>query len=167
MSPELEEKLRYYSWTPGRRVDDSQLHQWLKAAVQTYGCHVFPEAVRILREFGGLDFIPIRIEPINPHNLFDDPKLWLTLEWKFNKVLFPVAFYWGYYEILMVSTEGMIYSDGMVSGPYDCGRSFEEALENILFRRKAIELIDIIENRTTGEVFDEAEAIYKAIKSPS
>ena len=63
MTPEVEERLRGAGWFPGRRVDDSQIAKWLKIGVRDFGCHVFPEAVKLLREYGGLTLSDIHFSP--------------------------------------------------------------------------------------------------------
>lgn len=168
MSPELQEQLRRFGWTPGRRLDDAQLHAWLRTAVQTYECHVFPEAVRIIREFGGLVLWGINIDPLSVHAMYDERGSWWHWEWEIGKVLFPIGFDF-YLTAIAVDPDGKIYSEG-IAGPHFQANTFEQLLENLAQRpdfKWKVEMLEVYEKRKSGksdEIYEEVDKIYKAIK---
>lgn len=165
----MEEQLKICRWTPGRRVDDLQLDSWIREAVSTYDCHVFPEAVRILREFGGLNLVlggrsPLFIYPIFENYQMDEPGDWLSWEWRIGQVLFPIA-YDSYMTAFAVAPDGTIYSEG-ISGPFCEGDSFEEMLDNYHTNKNAIQMVEKIGSHMQ-EVEEEARRIYRAINRES
>ena len=167
MSPALEAQLKICQWTPGRRVNEAQVNIWIREAIRTYGCHVFPEAVRILREFGGLNLVlpghsPLFVNSVFENSQLDEPGDWLLWEWTINKVLFPIA-YDSYLTVFAVATDGAIFSNG-INGPFREGDSFEQMLDNYFTNKKAVEMVEVY-----GDHMKQAEAeamqIYKAINS--
>lgn len=164
MSPGLEVKLRRNGWFPGRRIDDALLNRWLRAAVEERGCRLFPEAVRILREFGDLSFDDIYFgvddSPSNDISLslqqvHEDHQIWLSIEWELNEVLFPIAYELGQGFTFAVSSTGKFFHLG-ISTVY-CGDSIEAFLGG---QRQEVSIEPTLQREA---VWSEVEQLYKAI----
>lgn len=119
-------------------MDDAQLLSWLRIAVKEYRCHVFPEAVRILRNYGGLTLGQTHIWPIGEA----DADSWFISEWMLNEVRFPIGWDEDRHFYYAVSSTGKVYAEGVAD--YYCGDSFEVFLEGLFaFKHDWAELAEI------------------------
>lgn len=157
MTPELEAKLRQSGWFPGRHVDDDLIYAWLRIGIREFGCHIFPEAVRVLREYGGLTWGNIHFSP-EGCGMRGDREIWLWWEWEVEEVLFPIAYEIGQMATFALSSTGKVYYTGIVR--HYCGANIEEFLENELRGRKSVDLTHL---HMTDERYEEVERIYNAI----
>jgi len=141
MDSEVEVELRQAGWFPNRRVSDEQVNEWLRMGVRNLGCRIFPEAVRVLREYGGLTFGDLHFTPAESEERGDHFQ-WLYWEWRTKEVLFPIGYELGGVFTFALSTSGKIYGSG--TAEIFCGDSFEEFLANLVAHRKG--RINWIEN---------------------
>jgi hypothetical protein len=142
----VEQVLREAGWYPGRTVDEQRLEQWYVINM-TYGpghLRIFPQALRILREFGDLVVKQemtgvtcvrqaFRLDPLElPGNLEDQ---WIIYEWLLEETLFPLGRLGPSDEAaLAVATSGRIFDLNMCgSGIYFLGDNIEQALETLIF----------------------------------
>lgn len=140
--PEVEEALRRAGWYPGRRVEENTVAVWCRELSAYSGCRVFPAAVEVLREFGGLEIDKPGAEPraddenstyhlsvkFWPSHLDAVTRRgWLAREWVLNEVLFPIGVYSVEEIFLAVSSTKRIYGFGY--GMWFCGENIDEALE--------------------------------------
>jgi len=161
MTLELEEELRQIGWFSQRRVDDAQVAEWLRMAVQYLGCHIFPEAVRVLREYGGLTFGSLHFSP-EGSLISEDRTQWLYWEWQLNEVLFPIAYELGDIFIYALSSTGKVYGRGVCD--IFVGDSFEEFLSNtVAYRKGKIKWSDNTPMHWTVEMDAEFNQLYKAV----
>jgi hypothetical protein len=137
MSPELETYMKACGWYPGRRVDDEKVNEWLRVGVEDFGAHIFPGALRVFQEFGGLLIGTILIDLSDPTEPRREARSvtkinvsWISWEWQVNEVLFPIAIDLedGLFHFAL-SASGRVYGAGTCN--LFCGESFEEFLENI------------------------------------
>ena len=165
-SSNLEAKLLHSGWYDGRRIDDDTIYRHCIPVIRNQGCRLFPAALNILREFGGLCIINVPLEkaPCDPHyvNVWPAPhvstaKMWYHIEWQYGEVLFPIADYAGEMSLLVASS-GKIYADGY--GFWKCGNTFDEALERLKGDGPSIERIN---NSRDSERGQEGEKIYEVL----
>ncbi len=125
ITPEVEERLRNAGWFPSRRVDDAQVIEWLEMGVRDFGCHIFPNAVMLLREYGGLTLGDLHFSP--EESLMRNDKFeWLRWEWEINEILFPIAYTLDDIFTYAISATGKVFASGVID--ISCGDSFEEFL---------------------------------------
>ena len=163
MTTELEAKLRNIGWFPNRRVAEEKVIEWLRIGVQDFGCHIFPEAVYMLREYGDLVLGNLHFTPEG--SMARGERLsWLYLEWNTDEILFPIAYELGGTFTFALSSTGKVYADGVIS--LFCGDSFEAFLSNQLSSQKSHSpWVEVISKPWTPEMDKEMEQIYKAVYS--
>jgi hypothetical protein len=140
-SPEVEKVLLDSGWYPGRVVEESQLEQWyvLNWGAEIGYCRIFPSALKVLREFGGLS-----IEQDEPgltcyrSSFYCDPfkaigimdHRWIAFEWFLDTRLYPLGVKSSQDIVVAISQKGHVYfidSDGQF-----VNENFDGALENFI-----------------------------------
>lgn len=161
---DVDSYLRSVGWFPQRQVDDELLAEWIRIIVKEYGCPVFPEGVRILREYGKLTFGSgaLHIDPLQC-SMFGDPELWFLWQWEIGDVLFPIGVSGNTDTTYAVTPQGTIYAAGI--GRYECGATFEEMIRYLfIFGGPAREMIELVIRANDPKCDDEAMKIYEAVK---
>jgi hypothetical protein len=141
--PEVEAVLRESGWSPGRKVSEEQINEWLviewPVKHGVLQIRMFPAAWRALNEFGGL-----HIEQDAPgislsrHSFIIDPLAvrdagrweynWIFDEWAVNGALFPLGV-WNEGECdLAIDGQGRVVTDNLQL----VGNSIEEALTALI-----------------------------------
>lgn len=143
-SAELEATLRSSGWYPGRRVEEDKVTTWCREIIAHSGCRIFPAAVNVLREFGGLEIDrprpklseddedyewppSVKFWPSSYENESGASRGWFGREWILDEVIFPVAVYSIAEIYLAISPGGRVYGFGY--GFWLCGETMDEALE--------------------------------------
>jgi len=170
--PKVEDMLRAVGWYPGRVIEQSQLNQWyaIKWSQDNGYCAIFPAALRILKEFGGLDFKDnLRyLKPsfrFNPLDILQIPGLsrdWMIYEWATAAHLFPLGMCSTDKDIniLAVATDGKIlYISPENAGILEVANSFDAAL-NVLTSQQELD-----EDPFNYDFAVDFERTSKAIKS--
>lgn len=163
MTPELSTKLHQIGWFPERRLDESQVFEWLRIGVNDFGCHIFPEVVRVLQEYGDLVFGNLHFTP-EGSLARGDKLVWLYWEWEVNEVLFPIAYELDGTFSFALSSTGKVYGSGTIN--MCCGDSFEEFLNNLLASQRGNgRWVDITTSNWTEEMDAQLERLYNAVYS--
>ena len=169
MSTNVKSLLTKSGWFKERRVEEKKVLEWIVEARLNFGCHIFPEAVRILTSYGGLivgsskDDYSLKIGPFS-NEFYGDAEGWLWWEWRIKKVLFPIASYVGNDVTFAVSSDGGIYGIGY--GDWFCGNNFADAVKNLFFKRDFIR--DFTEEVITPDAVlrqEQSERVYKFLSA--
>lgn len=151
MNPELEARLRECGWSAHRQIPDEQLWLWLREC-RAFGCHVFPEAVRVLREFGDLVWGNFAFDPLLALEALDLEE-WMYWEFSWNEVLFPLGAALGESFVFALSSTGRVRGLGV--SEIVLGDDFEEFLENRwLFQQGKIKWRTVVPE---GNAIDDAK----------
>jgi len=139
-SPLVEQVLRQAGWYPGRVVDEAQLEQWYAFNWQAEAgyCRIFPAALNVLREFGGLIIkqegrgvtchrASFSIDPLSALDIEDDN--WIFDEWFLGESLFPIGWL-SLNDMVAIATSGRVFS--LTYGLKLWGHTFDEALEHLI-----------------------------------
>lgn len=169
-SPLVEQVLRENGWYPGRQVDEWQMQQWY-AFHWTYGvgyCRIFPAALRVMREFGGLtikqdgpgfncyrnSFV---FDPLQTLDFVEDG--WIYHEWAVEDTLYPLGFFPREDRVLCMATSGKVYSFHQdMSFEAD---SFDQALEHLIRGITSRDYIQVWSDRPRVE---EAKKVQEAVQ---
>ena len=105
---------------------------------------IFPAALQVLREFGGLHISRMYLDPARAIQEADY-YAWIYYQWRLKDQLFPLAFYDAKGELMLyaIGMQGRIYGLCLISGDfYVIGETFDEAVENLVLNHHPTLLIE-------------------------
>ena len=173
--PQVERSLRQAGWVPGRAVEEARLRQWYALAWQGSRAYVtiFPAALQVIAEFGGLtvlcdparperDCVPFHIDPLRVAAQ-EDAASWIYYEWKLNDRLFPLGIHCTYLDdTIFVGLRGHVYAQCQVSGVFRLlGASFEQAVASLVLKRPPLRLWDCGGIESANKVASALEALLR------
>lgn len=135
--------------------------------VHDYGCHLFPAAIGVLREYGDLVVGDSNFRyHLSPEGCFlrGDKESWLYWEWEVKEILFPFAYKLdGEPETIALSYSGKVYETG--NGFYLLGNSIEDFLNTVLLHpeERFSRWITVVPTHMNPEIDVEFERIYNAV----
>jgi hypothetical protein len=142
--PEVEQALRDAGWYEGRCLSDEEIARWCAFNRENGAGYyrIFPAALTVLREFGGV-FVELDkpgvtcyrnsflLNPFAAVGLHES--LLQKVEWFLGEPLFPLGVTGeSQDDILALSNSGKLYCFGIDGSPFLKGNTFDEALHNLI-----------------------------------
>jgi hypothetical protein len=174
-SSKTKEVLEQAGWHEGRVVDDAQLEEWcaLKWNYAPGYCQIFPVALQVLREFGGLVInqhgpgitcarTPFFIDPVKALGIEDDN--WFIDEWLWGMPLYLLGAKGERMppeDVLAIDPIGRVL--GLTYGHILYGKTFDEALENMILGFMPERLGLEVHAHRKKEGFQVRNFIYKTV----